>query len=322
MKKLVLFILLFTIYSSPSTVLLAQNLVPNPSFEQYTACPNFQCQIYRATGWQSFGYTPDYFNACSLIQNYSVPQNGVGYQYAATGNAYAGIGTYYSTNNVREYIGIQLINSLTINQTYYVSFKANFTLFININCATNKLGVLFSTVSYALDTLCSPTTLLLPQNNAQVYDDSIITDTANWTLVSGSFVADSAYKYIIIGNFFDNAHTDTIMYNTTYPSVSYYFIDDIYVGENPDVINENYIKKNIDVFPNPVENTFYYTKSFLHPVNFYLFNITGQCVYKQQFIEYHQQAIILPALQNGMYFFKVSDEKTFNKINKLIIQKN
>jgi len=41
------------------------NLVPNPSFESYTACPNNAATISFATGWLNFGQTPDYFNSCA-----------------------------------------------------------------------------------------------------------------------------------------------------------------------------------------------------------------------------------------------------------------
>ena len=66
--------------------------MPNPSFETYSTCPNGQCQVNYATGWDSYGYTPDYFNACSA--NFSVPNNPWGYQPASTGHAYVGIGSY------------------------------------------------------------------------------------------------------------------------------------------------------------------------------------------------------------------------------------
>jgi hypothetical protein len=56
-----------------------------------------------------------------------------------------------------------------------------------------------------------------------------MSDTANWTLVSGSFVADSAYQYLVIGNFFSNALTDTMdLASDTYVP-AYYFVDGVCV---------------------------------------------------------------------------------------------
>jgi hypothetical protein len=61
----------------------------------------------------------------------------------------------------------------------------------------------------------------------------VITDTANWTLVSGSFVADSAYRYIVLGNFFDDAHTDTVHFIPGPSAAAYYLYDAICVSSVP-----------------------------------------------------------------------------------------
>ena len=114
----------------------------------------------------------------------------------------------------REYIGVKLLTPLVIGVKYYVSFKACLSDNPSIVYASNKLGALFSTISYSVDSFCLPpcnSTLLPPKNFAQVYSDSIITDTANWTTISGSFIADSVYQYVIIGNHFDNTHTSVIL---------------------------------------------------------------------------------------------------------------
>jgi len=51
----------------------SQNLVPNPSFEQYDTCPNNYSQIVRASGWYSpTTGTPDYLNACSAFNGIKV----------------------------------------------------------------------------------------------------------------------------------------------------------------------------------------------------------------------------------------------------------
>ncbi len=36
----------------------------------------------------------------------------------------------------------------------------------------------------------------------QINETTVITDTANWTLVSGLFIANGGEQYIIIGNFY------------------------------------------------------------------------------------------------------------------------
>ena len=50
------------------------NLVPNPSFEEYSLCPDKESQIERVDGWFSpSNGTPDYYNYCSTSTTVSLP---------------------------------------------------------------------------------------------------------------------------------------------------------------------------------------------------------------------------------------------------------
>ncbi|OPZ97807.1 MAG: hypothetical protein BWY70_01395 [Bacteroidetes bacterium ADurb.Bin408] len=243
MKKL---LPLITLLSLLWLHISAQNLVPNPSFEDTTGtgCPDGFFQATLPNGWSSYWNTPDYFNSCSPTNGFSsVPNNGWGHQLAATGNAYSGAWAYQTLQpNTREYIGRQLSTSMIIGKKYYANFKVNVAELSN--CGINKIGVLFSTVPFTGNS--SPAHVI---NFSQIYSNDIITDTANWTSISGSFVADSSYQYIIIGNFFSDTNTDTILTGPpkTFGYGVYYFIDDIYVGtdslsnispdHNQDIIN-------------------------------------------------------------------------------------
>src|SRR6185503_219273 len=73
--------------------LVGQNLVQNPSFEQYTSCPTGNSGIYLATPWNvppGSGTTPDYMNSCSTggigCNSVGVPDNFLGSAPAANGN--------------------------------------------------------------------------------------------------------------------------------------------------------------------------------------------------------------------------------------------
>src|SRR5205085_585438 len=68
----------------------AQNLVPNPGFENYITCPVNYGELFKCQDWSTFGNSPDYFNACSPDTIVSVPKNNFGYQLASSGNAYCG----------------------------------------------------------------------------------------------------------------------------------------------------------------------------------------------------------------------------------------
>ena len=79
---------------------LAQNLVPNPSFENYTQCPfSLGLEAY-VSDWKSARETPDYFNTCATTPNADVPSNVVGYQEPYIGNAYIGMLTYRSDSSL------------------------------------------------------------------------------------------------------------------------------------------------------------------------------------------------------------------------------
>lgn len=233
-------------------VSFSQNLVLNPSFEDTVSCPNNLDQINRAIGWSSYRESPDYFNSCSSSGNISgVPLNIMDFQIPRTGFSYAGFATILTTAvNYREYIGVSLSHPLTVGQNYFVSFfvsrVCNTTQHKNIS--TNKIGALFSTVQYSFS---NPA----PINNfCQVYTDSIITDTLNWTKIDGVFTADSAYSFICIGNFYDDTLTSIYKIDST-DIASYYFIDDISVVE---FINENVSESDIDnlltFYPNPCKD--------------------------------------------------------------------
>jgi hypothetical protein len=259
---------------------IAQNLVQNPSFEEYDVCPTGHnligeqpntCNEYR----EMYGY----FNACNtnIYSQANVPYAAQGtYQYAASGNAFVGLYSYYPQGYIKEAIvGCQLNSALNIGTRYYVSFKANLAAIDSTlwyNTATDKLGVLFSVNPYSKD---NP----IPRNNfAHVYTNTIITDTLNWVRITGSFIADSAYQYICLGNFFDYAHTNTLFYYTCFnPTCScediscncppthetcyyaaFYYIDDICVSSDS-LMCADYVWTSIEeankaqfkIFPNP-----------------------------------------------------------------------
>lgn len=221
----------------------AQNLVPNPSFEEITECPDGLWQITKCAGWESWRRTPDYFNACATEETYgelliNVPVNGFGYQTPASGEAYMGMAVFSDELNfpiveASEIIGSQLAAPLEIGETYYLSMKVSWTpsgfKFIT-PYATNGIGMQFFTQTFDSD--LDPVDL---NNFAHLSAQSIIQDSVTWTTISGSFIADQAYTYVGIGNFFDGNNLEYI--NTIgpfYDSGAYYYVDDICVSKDPD----------------------------------------------------------------------------------------
>lgn len=200
----------------------AQNHVANFSFEEHSACPNDYNQVERCTGWfrstnnNDPEFHAEYLHACGSI-NFSSPQNTWGYQVPLTGEGYMAVVTMAPTvmTNYRENIYTQLIAPLTIGKAY--SIQINISLTDNSKFASNNFGAKLSTTpNFPID------------NNCVLAWPDVVTNTSGWTTVSTSFVADSAYSYLAIGNFKTDANTTSITACSSCPFVLHgYYVDDV-----------------------------------------------------------------------------------------------
>ncbi len=216
MKKIFIsFILFFKISSCYS-----QNLVPNPSFEDTIACPALYGDVNLSIGWESYRESPDYFNSCNL-SGLGVPINARGSQFAFEGNAYMGIATFHpAIPNLREFLGINLVQPLTPGLLYYVSFNISLADTLGFDSPTNNVGIKFSMLPYSS---LSPAPL---DNFAVIKNDSIVDDKVTWSLIKGEFIPSQPFENIIVGNFFDDSltlHPPCVYYG-------YYYIDNICVS--------------------------------------------------------------------------------------------
>ncbi len=155
--------------------------------------------------------------------------------------------------NYREFIAASLTTDLIIGTKYY------FTMYVNCGNSTNfvlcqdNLGARFSVYQY--NQFDRP-----PINNfAHIFSPSIVTDTLEWTKISGSFTADSNYHYLIIGNFFDDSNTNTINLGPIF-DFSYYYIDDVCVSTDSIICAlptslPIVTKRNFSISPNPSSST-------------------------------------------------------------------
>lgn len=201
---------------------VAQNLVPNYSFENYSVCPTTSNQLSYATPWvnPTTSGSPDYFNKCSSTGLNFINVN----QQPQTGNGYAGFATFEETvANVREYIQVQTTSNLSIGKCYYISFYISF--YEKCKYGTNNIGCYLS--NNAIN-LTGPSYLLNYNPQVTKLQNPVITDSLNWISVESIFTSAGGENYLTIGNFKNDANTDTILVNPSAPSTgSYYFIDDI-----------------------------------------------------------------------------------------------
>jgi hypothetical protein len=306
-KKNIYSVFLFILFFNHS---FSQNLVPNPSFEDYSQCPTAFDQINRAVGWSSYKYSPDYFNTCAAIP-VSVPNNGRGQQIPLIGDAYAGIGTYDAQgSSIREFIGIQLTETLIPGNKYFVSAYVSRSNSFVTNGASNKFGFRFSTIPYDV---FNPVPV---DNFSHIHSDSLITDSINWTKIGGSFIADSLYRFLIIGNFYDDANTDTLETNGF---GAFYYIDAVCVSSDSlydlnwtSIETPLLYSKEIVAYPNPVIDVLYLS-NITKTVSYLIFDSVGQQV-AQGIIEGDGPNIHLSSISNGIYLLVIENKYLYKII--------
>ena len=229
-KKYLFFFLFFfiTLINCSSQQLLSTNLVPNPSFEDHYICPSTWSQINYAKNWfaeDSLGGSSDFGDFCSS-SNYIL--NWLQSKHPRTGNAMAGI-RLLGTPNWNDYIEREYIESFTTdnlypNKKYKVTFYVNLS-FVSIYAISN-IGMYFS--KKFIKGSVARLIILTPQikNN-----NGIITDTANWTVISGILEPTDTLKYFIIGNFDTITNVNYITFNSAATFPNFYNIDDVSVYE-------------------------------------------------------------------------------------------
>ncbi len=223
---------------------LAQNLVPNPGFEESDSCAQSGFDIAGPLGWHSANGSPDYLQSCLPYgSTFGLPLNFITFQEPFERASCAGMFTYFQNDvdEYREWIMAALLEPLVPGQTYYCSFRANAAFggnaeYPQIWLANDKVGMLFTMQDHPWN-WGDP--FPAPPSHAHILYPQILADTVGWTLVSGSFVADSAYRYVMIGQFFSNALTDTLHFadpNSVWPWYpwGYTLIDAVCVSASPD----------------------------------------------------------------------------------------
>src|SRR5690554_5653141 len=278
LNRISLVVLLFYAASAHLKAQEGMNLVPNPSFEEHTGC---YVLTDHCSEWFTLSSTSDYIHFCSDYE-YNI---GAGYQLPRTGEAYTGYINYAlnhpAGSNIREHLGVTLSTPMLVGEKYHISFyvSSGYTNTV-FNIATNNIGAMFTTYTY-YDLMGND----IPNPNfAHLNENSIIADTVGWVKISGSFIADSAYTYMILGNFYDDEFTDTLNFPFLIPNTvrySYYYVDDVCVSLDSsycelwsDVSTPVFSKANISYFPNPVNDVLYVKSEY--PIHFYeLVNFWG-----------------------------------------------
>ncbi len=311
------FIFLFIITCA---VNYAQNLVPNPSFEEYDTCPIYG-SIDFSVGWTNpNNYSPEYFNVCanSDTPHLGVPNNGYGNQNARTGAAYAGIYIpVTSENSLREYIQAELTESLIAGAEYSVKFY--------VSLAENHSDYAVNTIAaYFSVSAISNTTNTVFNVNPQIVNNPIVnplTDKDNWQEVSGTFVASGGEKFITIGNFQNDGNVDTTSL-VQIPSLfdkSYYYIDDVSVERRiTNNVNEFSIEHPFKYYPNPVSDILNIEPKNNQNYDIKMLDITGNIIFSYENIN-NLKSINVNQYSNGIYSLQLSKGNILLSNKKIIV---
>ncbi|GAA4417536.1 hypothetical protein GCM10023187_50020 [Nibrella viscosa] len=225
---------------------MGQNLVPNPSFEEIKRP---QCDFTRQnenvseyiTDWYApTPGTPDMWSAADILtQNCQQRLNQFEMQ-PRTGTKCLGLYTYVArTGSYREYIQVKLRQPLKKGGTYYAEMyvllldrrPGNSSTEVTSNTASNNLGMSFSATPIGLGTGPFGIGYILP-SRPQINETEVLRETRSWVKVSACFVADDAYTYLTIGNFYADAQTRIEVVTGELPrNAAYYLIDDVLVRE-------------------------------------------------------------------------------------------
>ncbi len=319
MKYLILLILLFN-YATPTRAQM--NLVPNPSFEDTLNCNNFWGYLMGSPWFTPTNCTPDYYYGLSPTCAFgsSAVQNAAGFQLPLDGIAYVGLYLampVISFIGTRDYICAQLSDSLIATKEYYLEFhvsRAN-----KYYLATDDIGAYVSS-QIPINTGCS----YLPyQPQVENLQGNIITDSLNWTKISGVFTAQGGEKYITIGNFKDSLNTtiiDADNGNGEYNN-SYYYIDKVSLipMDSLQVLNSLFGKEELfEVSPSIVKcgSSFLIYSKIFHDCTFDLFLTDGRKI-KSGIIHPENNYLASEGLNPGIYILSIVDEKV--RLSKKIV---
>lgn len=188
----VFLLLTFLIFSN----LFAQNLVPNPSFEEYTTCPYLydengqynDSRINQCRYWSGTNISSDYYNSCANIND---PECGVptsSGQFPKSGQAMAGIALMNSYgSNCREYLqtkfNLPLIQGITYHLKYFVIPNKQLKFLIN------NIGAYFSVNDFSTPFCLNGVEFSQFTDNVVNFENKVVNDVQNWTKIEGIYVA-------------------------------------------------------------------------------------------------------------------------------------
>jgi len=311
---------LMTILLSLTSV-FAQNLVPNPSFEEYEQCPEIFDSVNPISEWINNWYSPslgspDYFNECCTTPpiefGLDVPNNAIGYQYASDGSAYVGLFTAgdcssgNSKNQLREYLQCRLIDTLQTDSTYRISFKLS--LADSVACYTSSFGLLLTPEELLLND--NTNFNLTPQVSGSI---NLIESLNDWVLIDGIYASQGNECYLTIGNFNNNQNSGFEETGQNSFQASYVYVDAISIVLQSQVnLKEELDFSEINILTMSDGKIQIESKSGVSKIR--MFSLDGKLLLNENY-KSERIVILKPLCSAGIYLMVVetSSHTTFNE---------
>jgi hypothetical protein len=192
----------------------------------------------------------------------------------------------------------------------------------NSDGASNNMGVCLTKDSL------TDYTMIWVLNEVPVYTHpAIIYDTLNWTKIEFTFTATGGERFLTIGNFYPDSLTqqynfydpsDTVTFTTTY-----FYIDDVFLGEYTDTTDTNEIDPHLEfsVYPNPNNGIMQVNYSFEEQNELIFYDAIGKTVGVYTLSPgAHTMQIDLQNLSNGVYSYLVRGKNKMSIHNGKIIK--
>lgn len=239
----------FYIFILLSNLMLSQNLVLNPSFEEFKDCP---WQIGRFDKNVAYWSTPnlsstDFFSSCSKSVGFV---NYNGNQDSKTGKSF--VGAYlFSPDNYREYVQGELSQTLSAGKQYKITFYIS--LAENSTHSLNNISLLFTQEKLGFKPVSNNKSVLtqsnfnynpfkhidenyikpseytkLPFEMIHFKNEQFYNNPEKWTEITIIYTASGYEKFFSIGNFDSNSKTEKQQrFAKQKHEFAYYYIDDV-----------------------------------------------------------------------------------------------
>lgn len=249
------FLLIFFLLTFPSIGQKnnKENLIPNPSFEEFSDEPSGWYYSGRdfarvAMYWTSpTAASPDIYTPKVKVPA-SWAAVGFGNQRPYRGKAFAGMTVYgcgKGKPHCREYVQVLLTEALVPGQKYGFSCMLSH---LPKSVSVKNIGVWFN--DYDLDEGAHNTLYKKPVMTLNRF----IPSDRKWYKWSGTFVAKESSSYLLIGNFRSDKDSQFKLPSRSELRFGYYYLDDVKLYKIPPIIIPSHIESPLDDFkPMPGE---------------------------------------------------------------------